>query len=281
MVDHGNEGRRTRSRSVPGTSHQAVIDGAQASVTTPASTTPSLKEQSSSSQNCMGNTEPTSFMENGGIIDDLKARIKRAADLNANLKEQARCAEADVRFAIEQRNALQEMLEGYERREQSKSGEILQAKADIQHLEKCLDGCKEQIFKMQPLQHMTDSEIADQYRLLCESISDWTDNHFGDCENSFGRLQECCGEEISGKLIHKYLVQDGQINVVRKYPLAGSTMITFLIHRHLYQSILRENLCYPSLDEKCEDFVSFMENEMRHNEPRRGKCTSNLCSHPY
>lgn len=41
---------------------------------------------------------------------------------------------------------------------------------------------------MQPLERMTDSEIADQYRSLCEAIPDWIDSEFGDHGNPFSVL---------------------------------------------------------------------------------------------
>lgn len=276
-VDHGTSGHRTRSGSAPSRSRQAMTDDVQANVNTPGSTGPPFQHQNSSSQPSTGNAEHASFIAHDEIIDDLRAQLTRATDLNSNLKEQARYAEAGLRLAIQQRDSFHGILADSERREQSKNGEILQAKAEIDHLQKCLDDCKEQIFKMQPLEHMTDSEIADHYRSLCESVSDWTDKQFGDFENPFSRLQEYCGEEASARLVHKYVVQGPGMDVVQRYPDAGSTIITFLIHHHLHHSILRENLYYPSLNEKCEEFISFIENAMRKNEPRRGACLSHLC----
>jgi hypothetical protein len=81
-------------------------------------------------------------------------------------------------------------------------------------------------------------------------------------------------EEGPAKLIHGYLVQGHKMEMVKAYPSAGCTMITFLIHRHPYQSILRENLFYPCLDAKCEQFVSFIVGAMSQNAPRRGNDVS-------
>jgi hypothetical protein len=68
--------------------------------------------------------------------------------LNANLKEQARYAEAERRVVVQQRDALQAMLTDNERREQLKHGELLQARAEIELLKECLNDCKERVFKM-------------------------------------------------------------------------------------------------------------------------------------
>jgi hypothetical protein len=121
---------------------------------------------------------------------------------------------------------------------------------------------------------MTDSKIADQHRSLCEAISDWTDSEFGDYENPFSVLQTDMAREGPAKLIHKYLVQGHKMAVVKAYPSAGCTMITFLTHRHPYQSILRESFFYPCLDAKCERFVSFVVGAMSQNPPRRGNDVS-------
>lgn len=263
---HDTVGRRARSGTAPGSSRREVTADTQGLLTSALSITPPSDASQPPSRAPLRAAQQNALLQ----IDETASRLKHTVKLNASLKEQARWAEADLTSAIQQRDALQVMLTEYEQREQFKNGELLQAKADIQHLNRCLDDCKERIFKMQPLEHMTDSEIANQYRTLCESISDWTDGQFGDYDNPLSLLDVCPGKETPGKLVHEYLIRDHLLEVAKKYPSAACAMITYLIHRHVYQSVLREDLCFPGLDGKCEDFVSFIANAMRNNEPRRG-----------
>lgn len=265
--------RRIRSGSAPDRARQAAIDASEVegSVIPALSKSQPLEALPSPHSTLPGRAaEHSSVAKNDDNYLKLRSELKRATQLNANLKEHVKCAETSLDLANQQQNALQIMLEEYEQREQSKNGDLVQAQAEIQHLKGCLDDCKERIFKMQPLEHMTDTDIAEQYRCLCESIADWTDTHFGDYDEPFSRLQACMSREIPARLIHEYLLQGKRIEMVQKYPTTGCTMITFLIHRHVHQSILRETLCYPSLGAQCEEFVSFITNAMRQNEPRRG-----------
>lgn len=208
-----------------------------------------------------------------GVDDDrlrLESELKRAVKLNANLKEQARYAEAGLKSSIQQRDALQAMVEEYEWREQTKHGELIQAKTEIQHLKECLDDCKEKIFKMQPLEHLTDCEIAGQYRSLCESISDWTDSQFGDNDNALSGLDICLKNDSPASSLQEYLIQGHLMNVVKQTPNATCAVIIHLIQFELHQAVLRQDLCFPSLDLKFEKFVSLVANAMRTNEPCRG-----------
>ncbi len=273
QANSGTVKRRIRSGSAPDRARQAATDASEVEeIVSPAlSKTLSFEDLALTHSTLPGlAAKHTSLAKKDDSCLKLQSELKRVIRLNADLKEHARCAEAELKLASQQQNALDTMLANYELREQSKNGDLVQAQAEIRHLKDCLDDCKERIFKMQPLEHMTDTDIAEQYRSLCESVADWTDTRFGDFDHPFSRLHTCMGREVPAKLIHDYLIQGKKMELAQKYPSAGCTMITFLICRHLYQTILRETLCYPSLDPQCEEFVSFIANAMRQNEPRRG-----------
>lgn len=261
---------RARSGSVPPRVPRGTTNDEQAQLTSSLSVTPPLDDSQSPCRLAICRAQQSPLVQTDENDLSFAPELKRAFELNANLKEQARYAEAERRVAVQQRDVLQAMLTDNERREQRKHGELLQARAEIQHLKECLDDCKERIFKMQPLEHMTDSDIAEHYRTLCESISDWTDSQFGDYDNPLSTLDACLGSEIPARLIQEYLIQCNLMGVVQKYPMAACAMITHLILRHVHQSVLRVDLCFPSLDSKCEEFILFIANAMKRNEPRRG-----------
>ena len=267
---HDTVGRRVRSGSAPSRRLQETTDGTQKELTSAVSTASPPGTSQSPPRIAVRVAQQDSLLQIDESNLDLVSDLNHAVELNANLKETIRYAEAELKSTVQQRDALQSMVTDYERREQSKNGELVQAKADIQHLKICLDDCKERIFKMQPLEYLTDSEIAEQYRTLCESISDWTDGQFGDYDNPLSMLDACFGTETPAKLVHAYLIRNHLMEVAKKCPTAACPIITYLIQRHVYQTILREDLCFPGLHPKCEDFVSFMANAMRKNEPCRG-----------
>ncbi len=267
-------GRHIRSDSAPTTAVQETTDGVWEELTSAASTTSPPDNLQSLSRNAVRIAQQGSHREVHESARNLVLELNQAVQQNDNLKEHIRYAEAELTLLFQQQHALQTMLSECEHREQSKNGELVQAKSDIQHLEKCLDDCKERIFKMQPLEHLTDSEVAEQYRTLCESISDWTDSQFGDYDIPLSMLEACFGTGTPARLVHAYLVPDRLMEVAKKYPNAACPIITYLIHRHVDQSILREDLCFPGLDPTCEEFVSFMANAMKNNKPSRGIAAS-------
>ena len=263
-------GGRARSGSIPTRYSQRATHDFQEHITSARSSTGPHDAGESTSRLSLRAAQNASLIQVEASDLGLESELQRAAEFNANLKEQARNAEADLNFVLQERDALQAMLTTYEHRDQSQNGELVQAKADNQHLKECLDDCKERILKVQPLEYMTDSEIAGQYRNLCESISDWTDGQFGDYNNPVSDLGLYLGREIPAKLFHEYLVRTHLMEVVQKYPTAACAVIAGVILRHVHHSVLREDLCFPGLQREWEEFVSFIAYAMRNNQPRKG-----------
>lgn len=131
--------------------------------------------------------------------------------------------------------------------------------------------CKEQIFAMHPLSCSTDDEISKQYVALCDSIANWEEIQFGELENPLGYFHHIKFSHESFRLVRAYLGGHKEIQTVDDYPAAGNLMLTYLVHLHLHQKILQDRIFFPSLHLTYERFISFIENDMRKNEPRRGQ----------
>jgi hypothetical protein len=159
-VDYDNAGRRIRSGSAPTRPCQGATHDAQGDPLSIPAVTSQSEDYQSPSRSPARTVEHNPPAQIGDSDLNLKSELKRADEMNGNLKEQARCAETDLKTAARQRDALQAMLTNHEHHEQSKNGEIVEARADIQHLKECLDDCKVRIFRMQPLGRMTDLPIS-------------------------------------------------------------------------------------------------------------------------
>jgi hypothetical protein len=195
-----------------------------------------------------------------------------AADTDAfvsNLKKSERTEDA-LQRAYKGLESLQADLRGAKERESSKHAQLLQAENDIVHLEKCLNDCKDRIFEMQPIEHMTDAQVAEQYVTLCEAVSDWTDQQFGELDDPLEAINDVMQRGTTRQVIKKCLVSTGDLDIARTDPLSGCIVLTSFIYQFLHQSILQETIFFPGLSPAWENFVSFMEGGMRTLQPARG-----------
>ena len=194
--------------------------------------------------------------------------------LNWNLKEQNQglLSELDLRdqklkIVLERRRLDKETYSSMI--DQTKT-ERDYAESQIKMLNRSLEDCKEKIFKMQPMAHLTDRQIADQYHGLCASIADWAEVSFGDIENLLAISRHANLDSTQREMLHSYLYVHGEISVVNFYPEAGDVMIRYFIFRHLYETILREGRFFPSLSAEYESFVDCIGHEMTLLSPPRG-----------
>jgi hypothetical protein len=196
---------------------------------------------------------------------------ERTAALISNLKEEAQYTRDDLQRAYRRIEKLEVDLAQTQQRESSKHGQLLQAESEMQHLHKCLDDCKDRIFKTQPMEHMTDAQVVEEYVTLCEAMSDWTDQQFGELDDPFETIDEVMQRGTNTEVIEEYLVSTGGLDIARTHPLSGCIVLTSFLHLFLHQVILQEKIFFPGLILAWESFVSFMKGGMSTLQPTRGE----------
>ena len=146
-----------------------------------------------------------------------------------------------------------------------------QTNADLQKMHASLEKCKAQIFDMQPLEHLTDSELKDQYKDLCDTIGVFAELQFGDSDNP---LQELLAAVPPPQLQHPVqtcFTRDGYIELVKKFPEAGVSFIRCLLARYSYCAALDEQKYYPGLGAEKAAFLAFLEQALSTGPAKRGK----------
>ncbi len=161
----------------------------------------------------------------------------------------------------------------HERQMQQKDEELRLCHLEISKLRSSVDSYTRQKLILQPQQDLKDADIVDKYEHLCTAMGDWEEIQFGDLDNPLESLQHVMFTPAGIKLLEAYLSIQGEARIAIKHPTTGNIMLTYLIHSYLHDTILAENMCWPSLQPDFERFVSFIKCGMKTMQPPRGVTT--------
>jgi hypothetical protein len=143
---------------------------------------------------------------------------------------------------------------------------------EISHLQSCLEDCKERIFAMQSVEHMTDCQLTEQYVALRDSVSDWADVQFGQLDNPLCGINGVMGGTEAAEVAQVFLLRKDRLDVARTYPTSGCIVLTSLIHSFLHwEEILHEKASFPGIGQAWEDLLAFLEDGLRSLRPARGE----------
>jgi len=130
-------------------------------------------------------------------------------------------------------------------------------------LQKELQACKDDIFRLQPVVQTTDTEIVSQFGAICEQISSWIDEEISYFERGPGFGKEmplflCGGDQKLAALM-------------KSHPKAGEYIIGSLIHEHLQSEILGQHNHLFGLPQESIFLLRITEESMVNLKPPRGK----------
>lgn len=134
---------------------------------------------------------------------------------------------------------------------EKQSCEVVGAQAEISALRKDLEDCKGRIFAMQPVQGMTDTQLLDLYRDLCQNIEDCVETCFDDVDNALISMANAQQTESRGSLVLSHFVLS-ELEATVVHSSIDKPMLGSFIFRVLYDGILKEDLPVPGLPEECE-----------------------------
>lgn len=133
-----------------------------------------------------------------------------------------------------------------------------------QHLaaQRDLQACKDDLFRLQPLAQVPDSNIAKDYDLLCLEIMNWIDGEITSFEKS-NRYTEpeqlfssSCDSELS--------------LLLQNHPDCGEYFVRFLIHSCLNEFVFGDDVYLLGLSAEATKFLQRAEQGMGALEPKRG-----------
>lgn len=187
------------------------------------------------------------------LIQDQQLRLQQQEDELAKLREQGQILRISNDSEIQ---ALMELLANRE-----KDLEQLQKTSSLQYRE--LQTCKDNLFRLQPIIQLTDSEILKQYETLCQQVSNWVDSEISKFEDKSGYP----GNDTStitdgGNTRFKRLLNSASG--------AGEYLLSAVIHANIQRNFFGENVILFGLDQGATKFLHDAEEYMAMLQPRRG-----------
>lgn len=131
----------------------------------------------------------------------------------------------------------------------------------IQHRE--LQTCKDNLFRLQPVVQLSDSEILKQYETLCQLVSNWVDDEISRFEDKFGTAAHDTQVIVDGGSIAVKKLLD-------KVPGAGEYLLGSVIHTKIQQAFFGENVVLFGLHPNDASLVFSTQEHMVKLQPERG-----------
>ncbi|KAK5056032.1 hypothetical protein LTR84_012583 [Exophiala bonariae] len=122
------------------------------------------------------------------------------------------------------------------------------------NLEKNLEDCKERIFRSQPFQGQTDTELLNTYTNLCDSIDKWVYKSVADGENNVLRLGDVQSRS-DGPIALGDAFSLEEIAAIRQFPTLGNVMVSAFIMRALGAGFLHNEFSRFGLDAVTNDVL--------------------------
>ncbi|MCJ1470577.1 hypothetical protein MMC07_009223 [Pseudocyphellaria aurata] len=144
--------------------------------------------------------------------------------------------------------------------------EQLQITSSIQNRD--LVTCRDNLFQLQPVIQLSDSEILKQYDTLCQQVSNWVDNGI----SKFEDISESYGND-------KIIIRDGGITwiklLLKNLPLADEYIISALIHTRIQHDLFGADVILFGLSRSDAQLLHEVEEQMAKLEPKRDSTAIN------
>ncbi|MCJ1373867.1 hypothetical protein MMC20_005097 [Loxospora ochrophaea] len=128
-------------------------------------------------------------------------------------------------------------------------------------LQRELQICRDDLFRLQPAIQKPDSEITNQFETLCQKISSWIDQEIIMLEdNSVGQEKE----------LFSVTDNDEIASLLEEFPRSGEFWITAVIHQKIQRAFFRSNIYLFGLPGNLRQLLQNLEQNMVLLEPSRG-----------
>lgn len=137
-------------------------------------------------------------------------------------------------------------------------------------LEKNLEDCKERIFRSQPYQGLTDSELLKMYKNLSDSIEQWVHRSVSDDEKGILRLCDVPTWSEGPIALWEAFRMD-EVDEIHRNPAIGIVMMSSLIMRFIWSGILCDDFSRLGLDQSTNVVLGGIVAALPKLEPAKGK----------
>lgn len=134
-------------------------------------------------------------------------------------------------------------------------------------LEKELQACKDDLFRMQPVSQVTDSTIAQRLEYLNVQICDWIASEVSRSMDEWQRKHP--GRQP--KLFHHGGDTAAKAFLTQYPEMGGEYLVRSVLHRFLQQNLFNDGTALFGLDTNAASLLEAIEQGMSKLQPQRGK----------
>ena len=160
---------------------------------------------------------------------------------------------------ISQNDRISDLTQGLEQNQR----DLQVLRTQLANTREELSSCKDDIFRMQPVPQIPDTEVTRAFEQVCENVASWVDAELLLFEGAHPDSQP--GQLFCGGSSHLYCA-----NFLQGCPNFGEYLVTYEIHRLLQKSILNSNSYLFGLNQEVTELFKFLESSMSNAKPAKG-----------
>lgn len=149
------------------------------------------------------------------------------------------------------------------------NGDFQQLRTKLLASQQDLHTCKDDLFRLQPMNQAPDTEISNDFESICHEISSWIDGEISRFEKEH---TEANADTISANIFNFRGDRDAAW-LTATHPNFGEYLVTFKIHQCLQETMFKDNVYLVGLSQGRKEILQTIESGMKELEPPRGKCS--------
>lgn len=157
--------------------------------------------------------------------------------------------------------------------------ELAQSQKQIAFLNSNLEDCKERIFAIQPAQGMSDNQLLDLYKPICEGIEEWLHLYCGDIVDTIVFMANAQAQEKSSSWVWLLFCEEELQNTLNHQPIDKAMLASF-VFRIMHSQILRKSCPMAGLGVESEKILNTLTRSIAKIQPAKGELPQDsLCQY--
>ena len=198
-------------------------------------------------------------------IERLALARKTADDLRKTIREveaNSRTYQKEtniLRAALKDQKADLDKMMGLKMAAENKSEQV---RSELQTVRRQLQLCKDDLFRLQPVAQLPDTEIVEDFESVCQDVIGWIDEEVSAFEKSFPSAQP--SQIFLGGAIPE------AIHLLQRFPTFGEYWVRYIVHFCLYKDIFSRSVYLLGLPKEFKQCLQAAEERMVILEPPKG-----------
>ena len=141
-----------------------------------------------------------------------------------------------------------------------------QLHVNLKNTREQLKTCRDDLFQLQPVNQIPDTDISSSLETLCEQVTNWIETEIVSFERRY--------PTASPGLLFSPGRKIEAVQLLKDYPDLGEYLIKCTIHRQLQAGLFNKEVYYPGLHRNSKHVLQLVETSMSDIAPIQGKCVS-------